>query len=84
MLYKEAKKSVRHSKHVKLKRAQAKLNKLFKDFLMKLEEGETVVNDFDEEIYSVLDDQYDQLMGFERKLLAILRDESNYLSNKID
>lgn len=38
----------------------------------------------DEEIYSVLDDQYDQLMGFERNLLSILQDESNDLSNKID
>ena len=31
----------------------------------------------DEEIYSVLDDQYDQLMGFESKLVSILQDESN-------
>lgn len=31
----------------------------------------------DEEIYSVLDDQYDQLMGFESKLVSILQDEGN-------
>lgn len=31
----------------------------------------------DKEIYSVLDDQYDQLMGFESKLVSILQDESN-------
>ena len=52
--YKDAKKSVRHSKHVKLKRAQAKLNKMFRDLLATLEEGETIVEDFDDEIYGVL------------------------------
>jgi hypothetical protein len=31
----------------------------------------------DEEIYSVLDDQYDQLMGFESKLIGILNSVEN-------
>lgn len=52
--YKEAKKSVRHSKHAKLKRAQSKLNKMFKDLESSLEEGETIVNDFDDDIYTDL------------------------------
>ncbi len=52
--YLEAKKSIRHSKHAKLKRAQAKLNKMFKDLSISLEEGENIVDDFSDEIYQTL------------------------------
>ena len=52
--YKEAKKSVMHSKHVKLKRAQAKINKMFKDIFDMYEDGNTVLESFPEEIYQVL------------------------------
>ena len=52
--YKEAKKSVKHSKHVKLKRAQSKLNKMFKDLLDEYPDGEHIVDDFTTEQYKVL------------------------------
>ena len=52
--YLSAKKSVTHSKHVKLKKAQAKLNKLFKNLDLELQDGETIIDNFDEEIYAVL------------------------------
>ena len=52
--YKEAKKSVSHSKHVKLKRAQSKINKMFKDLLEDYEDGETIFESYPDEIYDVL------------------------------
>ena len=52
--YKEAKKSVKHSKHVKLKRAQSKLNKMFKEIEEEYPEGDHIVDDFSEEQYKVL------------------------------
>lgn len=52
--YNEAKKAVRHSKHTKLKKAQAKINKLFLELRENYEIGETIVDDFSEEIYKDL------------------------------
>ena len=52
--YLEAKKSVRHSKHVKLKKTQAKINKMFKDIIDNYENGNTVLDHYPEEIESVL------------------------------
>lgn len=52
--YKEAKKSVRHSKHVKLKKAQSKINKMFDDLFDAYENGETIVDDFSLDIYKAL------------------------------
>ena len=51
--YLEAKKSVRHSKHVKLKRALSKVTKLLKDGLEGREEGEHILDHFPEEVYNV-------------------------------
>ena len=52
--YKEAKKSVTHSKHVRLKRAQSKLNKMFKELLEDYPDGDHIVDDFTLEQYKVL------------------------------
>lgn len=52
--YKDAKRSIRHSKHVKLKRAQSKINKMFKDILDTYPDGENIVDDFSGEQYKVL------------------------------
>ena len=52
--YKEVKKSLRHKKHVKLKRAQSKMNKMFKNILDEYEDGETILDDFTSEQYKVL------------------------------
>ena len=51
--YLEAKKSVRHSKHVKLKRALSKVTKLLKDGLEGREDGEHILDHFPEEVYNV-------------------------------
>lgn len=52
--YLEAKKAVKHSKHVKLKKAQSKINKMFLDLKENYEVGETIVDDFSLEIYKTL------------------------------
>ena len=52
--YKEAKRSVMHSKYVKLKRAQSKINKMFNDILDEYEDGNTVLESYPEDIYQVL------------------------------
>ena len=52
--YQEAKKSVMHSKHVKLKRAQSKINKMFKDMLEDYEDGQTIFEHYPEDIYDIL------------------------------
>ena len=51
--YLEAKKSVRHSKHVRLKRALSKVTKLLKDGLEGREEGEYILDHYPDELYSV-------------------------------
>ena len=51
--YKEAKASVRHSKLAKLKRAFAKVNKLFKEIVEDREDGILVLDSFPNEEYNV-------------------------------
>ena len=50
----DARKSVRHSKHVRLKRALAKLKKLFDSLTEGLEPGQHILDDYPDELYSVL------------------------------
>ncbi len=52
--YKEAKLSVRHSKLAKLKRAFAKINKLFKVIVEGREDGIVVLDNYPSELYSTL------------------------------
>ena len=52
--YAEAKKAVKHSKHTKLKKAQTKINKMFFELKETYEVGETIVDDFSEDIYKDL------------------------------
>ena len=51
----EARKSVRHSKHLKLKRALAKMAKLFKEYYDNNEEGQTILSRYPEELEDVLE-----------------------------
>ena len=53
--YKEAKRSVAHSKLLKLKRAQTKINKMFKDIEDIFADGDTIVEEYPEELKKVLD-----------------------------
>ena len=52
--FKEARKSVKHSKLSKLKLALSKMNKLFKEYLDDNQEGEHVVSAFNEYTYKTL------------------------------
>ena len=52
--FKEARKSVTHSHHVKLKRAMSKMNKLFKDLLETHEDGQNVYDHYPDDIYTVI------------------------------
>ena len=52
--YNEAKKSVRHSKHLKLKRSLSKMTKMFKDLKEDREIGEIILDHYPEELSSVL------------------------------
>lgn len=52
--YKEVKKSLRHSKHVKIKKAQSKINKMFSELDENCEEGEHIVDNFSDSIYKAL------------------------------
>ncbi len=50
----EARKSTRHSKHLRLKRSFAKLAKYFKDELEEREDGKHILDHYPNELYSVL------------------------------
>ena len=52
--YLEARKSVRHSKLAKLKRALSKLSKLYKDLIIDKEQGINVLDHYPDELYKVL------------------------------
>ena len=47
--YKEARKSVRHSHHVKLKKALSKISKLLKDLVLERADGEHIIEHYPEE-----------------------------------
>lgn len=53
-MFKEARKSVRHSKLSKLKLALSKMNKMFKEYIDEVEDGEHVVTIFNEYTYKTL------------------------------
>ena len=50
----KARKSVRHSKHVKLKRALTKMSKLFKDAMFDRAVGQHILDHYPEELYKTL------------------------------
>ena len=52
--YLEAKKSVKSSKLAKLKKALTKMNKMFKDMLETYDDGDTIVDNFSDEQYKIL------------------------------
>ena len=52
--YLEAKKSVRHSKLAKLKRAFAKINKFFREIVEGVDDGITILENYPDKIYSTI------------------------------
>lgn len=50
----KARKSLKKIKHVRLKRAMSKMNKMYEDILLSYEEGETIVEDFSDEQINTL------------------------------
>ncbi len=52
--YEEAKKSVRHSKHLRLKRSLTKMTKLFKDLVLEVEDGQHIYENFPDSLYETL------------------------------
>ena len=73
--FKEARKSVRHSKLHKLKLALSKMNKMFKEYLDD-EQGEHIVSDFDNDVYKTIS-------SFITTMQDINKNENNEMSKEL-